>query len=62
MLQFTSLTNKTDQGSFTGISAAAAVVAFIIGTLYPIAHFMWLRHKQDSLGRLLHIQFANRYH
>lgn len=46
MLQFTSLTNKTDQGSFSGISAAAAIVAFIIGTLYPILHFLWLRHKQ----------------
>lgn len=62
MLQFTSLTNKTDQGSFTGISATAAIIAFILGTIYPIVHFLWIRHKQEYLGRLLHIQFANRYH
>lgn len=45
-LQFTSLMNKTDQGAFGGISAAAAIVAFIFGTVYPIFHLFFLRHKQ----------------
>lgn len=62
MLQFTSISNQTNQGAFNGVSAAAAVIAFIFATIYPLAHFLWLRRKQEYLGRGLHIHFANRYH
>ena len=61
-LQFTDLTNSTEQGTFTSISAAAAILAFILGTLYPLFHFFWLRHRKASLTNLLSIQYANRYH
>jgi hypothetical protein len=48
-LQFTA-NNQTNQGAFSGVSAAAAVVAFILATAYPIVHFIYLRHKHDDLG------------
>lgn len=61
-LQFTSIYNKTDQGSFSGVTAAAAIIAFVLGTIYPIFHFLWLRHKQNTIGRDKAIEYANRYH
>ena len=61
-LQFTSLQNKTAQGSFGSVSATAAVVVFALGTAYPIFHFLWLRYKQQNIGHNKSIEFANRYH
>jgi len=61
-LQFTDISNATDQGAFNVISATAAVIAFILGTGYPIFHFFWLRHKKHSLTANLQVQYANRYH
>jgi hypothetical protein len=62
MLQFTNISNQTQQGAFSGITGAAAVAAFILATAYPLIHFLWLRHKQNALGRGLQVQFSNRYH
>ena len=45
-LQFTALSNQTNQGSFSGVTAAAAIVAFVLATAYPIFQLLWLRHKQ----------------
>lgn len=47
-LQFLSLYNQTNQGTYEGLNAAAAVMAFILATLYPIIHFLYLRAKALS--------------
>lgn len=49
-LQFIDLLNNTNQGSFTGASATGSIVAFIIATIYPLAHFGYLQYKQTDLG------------
>lgn len=45
-LQFTAINNHTNQGSFGGINAGGAVIAFIIATAYPLIHFYYLRRKR----------------
>ncbi len=61
-LQFTALSNKTNQGAFSGINAAAAVVAFILATIYPLFHFWYLQRRRTQLkGDQGKVEFANKY-
>jgi hypothetical protein len=61
-LQFLSLTNATNQGAFGSLNAAAAVVAFMLATAYPIVHFLYLRRKYLAMMPAMKIEFTNRYH
>ena len=49
-LQFIDINNNTNQGSFSGINAAGAIVAFIFAIVYPLLHLYYLSHKEDDLG------------
>lgn len=48
-LQFTAISNETNQGAFGGVNAAAAVIAFIVATLYPLVHFYYLNRRRNQL-------------
>jgi len=58
-LQFLSLYNQTNQGSYGDLNAAAAIVAFLLATVYPLIHFFYLRANSLSSKK---IEFTNRYH
>jgi len=44
-LQFTGFLNTTNQGAYGGLNSAAAVVAFVIATIYPMLQFYYLRKQ-----------------
>jgi hypothetical protein len=48
-LQFTAIHNQTNQGAYSGVNAAAAVIAFIIATLYPLVSFYYLNRRRNQL-------------
>jgi hypothetical protein len=48
-LQFIDLSNNTHQQPFTGINAAAAVIAFVLATLYPLSHFFYMSYKEKDM-------------
>ena len=48
-LQFTAIDNQTNQGAYSGVNAAAAVIAFIIATLYPLVSFYYLNRRRNQL-------------
>jgi len=60
-LQFTDSDTSTEQGAFGGVSMAAAVIAFVFATLYPLFHLFWMRHKREDLIPRP-ISYSNRYH
>ena len=60
-LQFLDLTNRTNQGAYGGVNAAAAVIAFILATAYPCVHLYYLIRKARDFGDERKIEYANRY-
>lgn len=59
-LQFTGVMNETNQGSYGGVNAAAAVITFIIATIYPLVHFYYLQKRRADMEDAK-IEYANRY-
>ena len=60
-LPFLDLTNRTNQGAYGGVNAAAAVIAFILATVYPYVMLWYLGKKDTDFGEERKIEYANRY-
>lgn len=62
-LQFIDLSSSINSDPFTGINAAAAIIAFILATAYPLIHFFYLSYKEKDMYSINYeVSYRNRYH
>lgn len=48
-LQFIDLKTRSNFPGFRGANAAGAIVAFILATVYPIIHYLYLHYKKIDM-------------